>query len=523
MGGWLGNLRVTGRVRPVWNIDFVTSNSDKNIVIGSGPAGLSCTIALLKKGIQVTLLDIGVRKPGDSVKANTSDLDWDNAYDRLVNPQGIPLKTTFGSLHPYNQDIPVKQTGCMLVSSQSAGGLSAVWGRACLPYTDLELSGWPVRYEELRPYYQFVEQEMMTLHCANPSQSAFPYHSPTVKALPAPKSLGRIAKKLQKYFEVVSARIALNKNREHSCTGCGHCLAGCPEDVLLDFSATINRIKEMYPNFSYVPHIKVNSFTETEENVIVHGERLKGEGEAVSMPADKLFLACGPLATAIIVLGSQQEKQDVEILDSQYFFIPFISLKPLLNTEELANYHSSCQLMAEHVNGARTTNRTHLQFYFYNEIFERVVFHKLPFMKRFHFALMPIYRRLGLVQGFIHSDSSAKMSLKKAENGGFELSVSKKAPNGIKILPPILWKLLKAGLIPILPGLQFKLPGQSFHNGGSFPMQSTGGFLTTEANGKLRGFNRVYIADSSAFPSIPATTITLTIMANAYRVGDINA
>ena len=523
MGGWLGNLRVTGRVRPVWSIDFVTSNSNKIIVIGSGPAGLSCTIALLKKGIQVTLLDIGVRKPGDSVKANTSDLDWDNAYERLVNPQGIPLKTTFGSLHPYNQNISVKQTGCMLVSSQSAGGLSAVWGRACLPYTDLELSGWPVRYEELRPYYQFVEQEMMTLHCANPSQSAFPYHSPTVKALPVPKSLGRIAKKLQQYFEVVSARIALNKNREHACSGCGHCLAGCPEDVLLDFSATINRIKEMYPNFSYVPHIKVNSFTETEENVIVQGESLKGEGEAVSMPADKLFLACGPLATAIIVLGSQQEKQDVEILDSQYFFIPFISLKPLLNTEELANYHSSCQLMAEHVNGASTTNRTHLQFYFYNEIFERVVFHKLPFMKRFHFALMPIYRRLGLVQGFIHSDSSARMCLKKAENGGFELSVSKKAPNGIKILPPILWKLLKAGLIPILPGLQFKLPGQSFHNGGSFPMQSSGGFLTTEANGKLRGFNRVYIADSSAFPSIPATTITLTIMANAYRVGDINA
>ena len=139
MGGWLGNLRVTGRVRPVWSIDFVTSNSNKIIVIGSGPAGLSCTMALLKKGIQVTLLDIGVRKPGDSVKANTSDLDWDNAYERLVNPQGIPLKTTFGSLHPYNQNISVKQTGCMLVSSQSAGGLSAVWGRACLPYTDLEL------------------------------------------------------------------------------------------------------------------------------------------------------------------------------------------------------------------------------------------------------------------------------------------------------------------------------------------------------------------------------------------------
>lgn len=268
-------------------------------------------------------------------------------------------------------------------------------------------------------------------------------------------------------------------------------------------------------------HIKVNTFTETKENVIVHGVGL--EGETVSMPADKLFLACGPLATTIIVLGSQQEKQGLDILDSQYFIIPFISLKPLLSTDELANYHSSCQLMAEHVDETSAPSRTHLQFYFYYEIFQRVVFHKFPFLKRFYPALMPIYRCLGVAQGFMHSDCSARMTLKNAANGGFELYVSKKTPHVMKVLLPILWRLFKVGLIPIFPALQIKLPGQSFHNGGSFPMQSAGGFLTTEPNGKLRGFSRVYIADSSAFPNIPATTITLTIMANAYRVGDINA
>ncbi len=478
-------------------------------------------MALLKKGVQVTLVDIGVRESKDSAKASNSAVDWDHAYDNLVKPKGIPLKTTFGSLHPYSQTDLVKQIDCLLVSSQSVGGLSAVWGRACLPYTDLELDGWPLRYEDLRPYYHLVEQEMMSLHCANPSESAFPYHSTTVMALPAPKSLGGIREKLQHYFEVVSARIALNKGREQSCTGCGHCLAGCPENVLLDLSAAADRLRQLYPNFSYVPHTKVNTFTETEDKVIIQGVDL--EGGAISISADKLFLACGPLASAIIALGSQQEKQGLEILDSQYFIIPFISLQPLLSADELANYHSSCQLMAEHVDANSTPNRTHLQFYFYNEIFERVVFHQFPLLRHFRPALMPIFRRLGVVQGFLHSDLSAKIALKKAGDGRFELSVSKPAPKTMKILRPILCKLFKAGLIPILPALQIKLPGQSFHNGGALPMQAAGGFLTTESNGKLRGFSRVYIADSSAFPSIPATTITLTIMANAYRVGDINA
>ena len=291
--------------------------------------------------------------------------------------------------------------------------------------------------------------------------------------------------------------------------------------MLLDLSGQINQIKQRYTNFSYVPNFKVKTFSETEDNVILLG--VDQAGKPLFMEAEKLFLACGPLATGKIVLDSQQEINELDILDSQYFIIPFLSLKPLITDAELKNYHSSCQLMAEHMDDFSAPHRTHLQYYFYNEIYERIFFHKLPLLKPFRSALMLLFRRLGVVQGFLHSDLSATMKLRKIQNDAFELSQSKKAPNIMKIIRSILWKLLKAGLIPILPALQVKLPGQSFHNGGSFPMQSVGGFLTTEPNGKLRGFSRTFIADSSTFPSIPATTITLTIMANAYRVGDINA
>ena len=37
--------------------------------------------------------------------------------------------------------------------------------------------------------------------------------------------------------------------------------------------------------------------------------------------------------------------------------------------------------------------------------------------------------------------------------------------------------------------------------------------------GRPAGFKRVYVVDSTVFPSIPATTITFTVMANAHRIG----
>jgi len=43
--------------------------------------------------------------------------------------------------------------------------------------------------------------------------------------------------------------------------------------------------------------------------------------------------------------------------------------------------------------------------------------------------------------------------------------------------------------------------------------------MQTDELGLLHGFTRVHIVDSSVFPSLPATTITLSVMANAHRIG----
>lgn len=61
-------------------------------------------------------------------------------------------------------------------------------------------------------------------------------------------------------------------------------------------------------------------------------------------------------------------------------------------------------------------------------------------------------------------------------------------------------------------------PGRSFHAGGSFPMGSRNAPFCSDLLGRPAGLSRTHLLDASSFPSIPASTIAYTAMANSDRV-----
>ena len=77
----------------------------------------------------------------------------------------------------------------------------------------------------------------------------------------------------------------------------------------------------------------------------------------------------------------------------------------------------------------------------------------------------------------------------------------------------------RLGVAPLVPLLNIEAPGKSFHSGGTFPMRARPGPGECDTLGRPHGLKRVHAIDSPTFPSIPATTITLSIVANAYRIG----
>ena len=71
---------------------------------------------------------------------------------------------------------------------------------------------------------------------------------------------------------------------------------------------------------------------------------------------------------------------------------------------------------------------------------------------------------------------------------------------------------------PLSPLLKMGSAGRGFHTGGSLPMRSAPGEFETDLLGTPRGCRRVHVVDSSVFPTVAASTITLTAMANAHRI-----
>jgi len=92
-----------------------------------------------------------------------------------------------------------------------------------------------------------------------------------------------------------------------------------------------------------------------------------------------------------------------------------------------------------------------------------------------------------------------------------------------RILRALIKKLFRARrllrAVPLAPLARIAQPGRGDHTGGSFPMRSNPGPLETDVFGRVPGMQRVHAVDASIFPSVPATTITLTAMANAHRIG----
>jgi len=62
------------------------------------------------------------------------------------------------------------------------------------------------------------------------------------------------------------------------------------------------------------------------------------------------------------------------------------------------------------------------------------------------------------------------------------------------------------------------MPGTDAHFAGTLPMGGTGA-NGTNALGELKGLEGLHVVDGAVLPSLPSKHATLTIMANADRIG----
>ncbi|MEO5616704.1 MAG: GMC oxidoreductase, partial [Candidatus Eisenbacteria bacterium] len=237
----------------------------------------------------------------------------------------------------------------------------------------------------------------------------------------------------------------------------------------------------------------------------------------------RLFVAAGGYSTPRLVLESRdQYASEVIMLESQYFLIPILQWRsfPHAATERLTTLSQVCFRLRDPSFGARDV---HLLLYTYNPLYP-VVLKRTP--ARFVPGLpRALVARLSSLQGYLHSDVSPRfaLSLRRNSAGPATLVVEGRVnPESARVVRRVearvrsLSRFLRATPVPFMTKLG--APGKSYHSGGTFPMKRDPGPDDTDLLGRPAGHARVHLVDASVFPAIPATNMTLTLMANAYRI-----
>ena len=518
------------------------------LVIGSGPAGVACAKALLAAGRTVVMIDGGQElEPANAAKLVELSLaapkTWPGKPSQWMREgmqssvEGIPLKLTYGSDFPYRamRGAPkVEGSGVNTKFSLGKGGLSQVWGAAVMPYREHDMAGWPVTAEELAPHYRAVLGFMPVALQKDALEAAFPTFAPT-EAMPLSAQAQAMLGKMSAHEETLAAqgvtfgrsRLAVNLpgvGAPGGCVRCGLCMYGCPYGLIYTTAQTVDAMRPD-PKFSYRSGLVVQRVEEDAVGVRVHATNQRGELETVQ--GEHVFVGAGVLSTAALMLRSLDAYQKaVTFRESHYFLLPMLRLASVPGFKR-GDLHTLAQMFVEVMDEALSAHTIHLQTYTYNDLFEGPIREKLGPLARI-FPWDAFLQRLYLFQGYLHSDHSAVTRgwlEREGDQDSLRLEAVERPESGL-VLQGLIKKLTSlrgaTGLVPLRALMRRGEPGRGFHTGSSFPMvaRRPEGF-ESDTLGRVAGLKRIHVVDSSVLPSIPATTITFTVMANAHRIGTI--
>lgn len=452
---------------------------------------------------------------------------------------GIRMKPAYGSDFPYRDPMgqPMTSDGAYGKPSFARGGLSNVWGASVLPYRTEDMSEWPITAGDLAPHYRAVLEMMPFAARHDRLEEQFPLYHDDPGTLGGSSQGDALLGDLELNASRLSARgvrfgasrLALQAEGaggRPGCVHCGMCLYGCPYEFIYNSAHTLEKLRGNQA-FTYRPGVLVDQLEEVSSQVEVTGRNLDGSG-SFQMRADKAFVACGVLSTARILLASLGAYgQPVHAVDNCYFLLPLMRYRgqPGALGERA---HTLAQVFMEVVDPAIGPHRAHLQVYTYNELLREELGRLMgPLRGALPMIQHGFLGRLLLVQGYLHSDLSARIRivLKRGDADAAPRLHLSGVPNpqtgrALAALRRRLWAergSLKA--VPISQMLRVGQPGRGFHTGGTFPMRAHPGPFEADVLGRPHGFTRVHVVDASVFPSLPATTITLSVMANAHRIG----
>ena len=411
-----------------------------HLVVGSGPTGVSCAMALLARGCRVEMIDSGFDLEQDNSE-QVNELQsiapalWTDEKTSFLRAKmdagvdGIPLKLAYGSDYPYRLSSGATAVECHGADSKPScakGGLSNVWGSAVMPYRRADMDDWPAATRDLSEHYRAVAKFMPVASIQDGLEREFPTYSEYERPLPPSQQAqammtdwGRRSDRLNAAGVTFGrSRLAVNAlgiGKPSPCVKCGLCMYGCPYRLIWSSADAVDQLRS-HPEFTYRPGLTVTAVSETANEVQLVAQTKSGE--RVSISGARVYIAAGVMATTAILLRSlNRYDQPMQMKDSQYFLLPMLRKRGIgkFNRKDL---HTLAQLFVEIQDGKVSPYTIHLQGYTYNELFEQPVAKMLGPLR----AVFPsdaFFSRLFLFQGYLHSRHSRPVSLTLRKSSGW--------------------------------------------------------------------------------------------------------
>lgn len=540
------------------------------IVVGSGASAVHAAWALLhsvRRPTRVVMLDAGVRDetyapliPGVTWSRLRQTDAGQHRYllgDRFegIGPSGTRVGAQLTPprahiTHLADAHNPANLDAIGAIQSLAQGGLAAGWGAGVARFDERDMAGWPITPVDLAPHYDAVERRIGVCGDRDDLSEALGDHAGMMPPLALDAGARAILRRYgSRRTALRGLGLRLGISRLAACSGALHDDHGGQRGPHrlddLDFYADATRAVyrpqwtlealQRVSGFAYRPGVLVRSFACEPGGVHVVARPLSGGPDEV-LHTRAMVLCAGVFGTASIVLRSLGREGDaLPLVCNPYTYAPCLNLC-VLGEDWPDRRHSLSQLTGVWQPRAHPLDPAypddppplHLSIYSYRSLLTYKLMKEMPLgapiARRLARTLMPLLA----IAGIHHADAPARgkrIHLARDE-GGERLDVRYDQTDSDRLRieraeQGVLRALRRLGLVAlkrVRPG-----HGASIHYAGTLPMTRQPGPRTCDACGRLQGARGVYVADGSALPSLPAKGLTLTLMANADRIGGIVA
>ncbi len=310
------------------------------IVVGSGISGGWAAKELCEKGLKTLVLERGhkLEHIADYKTTNSApwELQWQNKISEKMatrqekqNRTGYTVRPATSYLfvddidHPYEEE---KRFDWM--RGYHTGGRSIMWGRQSYRMSPMDLESnakegisipWPVKYEELAPWYDYVEK-FVGVSGAKDGLEQLPdgIYQPPMDMTPVELDLKAAVEGKWKGRNVIMGRAAhLTKPTEEqtalgrsSCNYRNLCIRGCPFGAYFSSQGATLKAAENTGNMTLRSHSIVHSVIFDDENNKAVGVRIIDEmtKETTEFFAKVIFLNASTVASTSILMHSKSKR-----------------------------------------------------------------------------------------------------------------------------------------------------------------------------------------------------------------------